>query len=269
MVLNLTGAVAVNVSLMHPLDSTPSALSALLNSQLLGVMVGSLVTYLTTNLLEERKSKSSEKAKRKEIYSRLRGIRSMAAEIYASLLREHVYLREFQALCRIAEVSAEGESECCPRTSKGREGTARKKILQDKYHRNLQEIERAWNAWLKSKSDQAKINQDLYEILGQIRALFPNEVILETKISEIEQIEDEFEEIIEQMENARMELDKMNDFDAVKKYGDKKIKENDNFVKNTVKKPIDDLSGYLFKLVDNKVEEAPGYKDPIYDVIQR
>jgi hypothetical protein len=62
--LNLTGSLVTNVSLIQPSSSAVDALSALLNSQLLGVAIGGLITFFTTFSIEKRKSRAKTVAQK-------------------------------------------------------------------------------------------------------------------------------------------------------------------------------------------------------------
>ena len=227
MVLNLTDPIlnpilnaSINATIYQP--SQPSGGFDWMTSfsSLLGVIVGGFVTYYASIKLEEKKFEINERAKRRETYSRLRGVKSSLTEHVSSCLQEYILSREYTIFNDIEPTKE-----------------------------NYEERERAWKEHQKLKLELSKVNQNFHEIVSQIYGQFPESADLNAKIKSTENFDDLVNSFIDKEENELTSITESKDKKKTKDWADSALQRLNSLVKDQIEHNIDELSNHLLKQI--------------------
>lgn len=233
--MDVNASVTMQPGLLYQINLAIPAIAAIISATLVGI-----VSYYANKHLEMEKARIADNRKRRQIYSQLKGQKFAISQAYVSRYEAFIYFQFERARYIIA---AERGKQHLDRAIKDQKWTP---ILEEKISEKLRnhpagpEGDRLLIKAEDLEIVVAKNQKRLFEILGQIEVLFPDEPELRTRIDRLNNIDNKFK--------AR--------FDLPKPFNEKSVDELDIWAYDAVKDlvdlvrleieiPIDELLQYL------------------------
>jgi hypothetical protein len=236
-------SVMIQPELLYQINLAIPALAAIISAVLVGV-----VSYYANKHLEKEKAKIADILKRRQIYSQLKGQECVISQVYVSRYEAFIHF-QFERARYILEVQKWKAQ--LAEARKNQKWTPDLQRMIDELVRNHPagpESDRLLQKAENLAMEIAKNQKRLFEILGQIEVLFPDDPEMKKRIERLNCIDDKF---VHRFEIPKPFDDKTEA--QLDLWADMAVKDLVGLVELEIKIPIDELLYDLKNIINKEI----------------